>query len=158
MKKFIIIGGITLIILAILGVVLFSIYSPKPTSYFVNKALEKNDASVCLEVENTPSKAKYPMDCWRGIANRIDNVQICQAIVQEVEKYNCYTAFIHTRWENFQEVLCDKLDESEDKNFCFKVTAIAKNDPVFCENIDTSVPTYSTGVADCQRDVVQQNQ
>jgi hypothetical protein len=115
-------------------------------------ALQKKDVSVC---EDIPDRLEI-MTCYRGLAQEPENsVTLCKNLPEGVEKPNCYAAFIHVRWNANQEILCDKLKTLSDKNYCYMVTSIAKNDPNFCENIDTS--EFITGINDCKRNVVEQN-
>lgn len=149
MKKGVIISIIIVIALVVAGgIYLYLEFLPKQTSYFVDRVIEENNATICLEIETESSVAKYPMDCFRGVASRTSDILICQTLDSEIEINNCYTAFIHTRSENNDEILCDKLDQLEDKNYCYMVTSIARKDSSFCDKIDTT--EFETAIEDCK--------
>ena len=134
MKK-IIYAILVLIIVGGVGVFVYLEYWPKPTSHFVDRAIEMQDASICLEIETEPSIAKYPMECFKGMANVTNDISICRTLESEIEINNCYTGFISIRTEFYNEILCNSFSTQKEKNYCFLVTAVTKNDPVFCENI-----------------------
>lgn len=137
MKK-ILLAILVLIIIIGVGVFAYSEYWPKQTSYFVNKAIAMRDASVCLEIETEPSIAKYPMECFKGMADITNDTSICKTLDSEREIYNCYTGFISIRTEFYNEILCDSFSTLKDKNYCYLVTAMTKKDASFCKNISNS--------------------
>jgi len=151
MGKGLLIGVIVVILLIGAGITIWKLM-PKELSDYSSRAIKENNISICLEIETDNIDRFYPMDCFRQFADSTNNILICQQLEDRTEINNCYTAFIHTRWDYHQETLCDKLP-SEDLNYCYLVTAIAKNDQSFCENIGDSEL-----IEDCKGNVVEQNQ
>lgn len=135
MKKRWIVGVLVIIVLIlIVGWTLLTSYMNRPPTYvtYGNKAVETNNASVCLELDDMPHT--YPMDCWKYMASQRKNIDVCNQIDIHIERFNCYTGFIYIK-EDLNE--CDLLS-GEEKGFCIRVLAGIKNDAQLCDLISDS--------------------
>lgn len=151
-KKAVIITIIVILIVAIAVFIGYFILNQNKSPIYVSygeRALAENNLSICLELAGKSNT--YPIDCWRFVASKTDNINLCKIISSQGEKYNCYSGFIDIRWQFNQQVLCDKL-LGEDKNYCYMVTAVSTKDKSFCDKITNS--QFATAVDDCKRNVV----
>ena len=124
--------------------------------YYGDKAIAEKNLSLCLEIKNT--NHYYPMDCWKYVASQDKemSINLCRTVVgTEVDVDNCYTGFIDSRWNNYQQVLCEDLTNSKDKNYCYMVTALSSKNATFCDKISNL--EYPAQITDCRKNVTQTN-
>lgn len=146
----VVIGIILVLVLAVGGFVLFALSNRTPLYVkYGEEAIKENNLSVCLKATDPHT---YPMDCWKYAAyqNKEMSINLCNSVEPEVQRDNCYTGFIYSRWTNYQQILCEDLANSKDKDYCYMVTALSSKNASFCDKITNT----GTAIADCKNNIV----
>jgi hypothetical protein len=127
---------------------------------YSQRAFEQHNASICLEMN--PDKGEYYPTCFSDIAYRTSDISFCTEL-KEGWDYQCASTFLTIRYCKFGEILCNDFKNQKDRNNCYRITAIAKNDVSLCDqmildkNEDTSgSATYDNGITISWKDSIEE--